>query len=263
MSTLYNDLESRKQHLEKTIEKKKLILQKAPKGRLRAFRNGKCYQYYLVDDFHPGNGRFLKKSEMKLIRALAQKEYDSKVLKACIEEKKTIDRMLRLYNSNAAAEQIYERIKDAKKPVTMPIELPDSEFKTSWQNRAYEGLPFKKDAPVFITDKEERVRSKSEMIIANTLRKMEIPYHYECPLSLDGTDVYPDFTLLRLEDRTEIYWEHFGLMDDDDYREKAMKKIELYERCGLFPGKKLIMTFETARQPINTQVIVSMIKAYL
>lgn len=43
----------------------------------------------------------------------------------------------------------------------------------------------------------ERVRSKSEKILADYFYRRKIPYKYECPLTLKGVGtVYPDFTFL-------------------------------------------------------------------
>ena len=39
--------------------------------------------------------------------------------------------------------------------------------------------------------------------------------------------VYPDFTLLSRKTGKEIYWEHEGMMDDQEYARKAVQKIDL------------------------------------
>lgn len=49
----------------------------------------------------------------------------------------------------------------------------------------------------------------------------------------------------------EMYWEHLGMMDDSNYVENALQKIALYEQNGIFPGKNLILTYETGKNPIN------------
>ena len=51
------------------------------------------------------------------------------------------------------------------------------------------------DMSNYITDAGERVRSKSELVIANLLYKNNIPYMYECPLKINNNTVYPDFTV--------------------------------------------------------------------
>ena len=45
------------------------------------------------------------------------------------------------------------------------------------------------------TNREEMVRSKSEVIIANELAHRKVEYGYEQPLTIDGVTKYPDFTI--------------------------------------------------------------------
>ena len=81
----------------------------------------------------------------------------------------------------------------------------------------------------------ERVRSKSEVIIADTLARHGVPYRYEYPLKLkSGRDgafrtIHPDFLCLNVRTRAEFYWEHFGLMDDPDYLERTLAFIRLFK----------------------------------
>ena len=41
-----------------------------------------------------------------------------------------------------------------------------------------------------------------------------------------------------------VIWEHFGLMNDPDYRKRALEKIELYRKAGYVQHKNLICTWE-------------------
>ena len=70
------------------------------------------------------------------------------------------------------------------------------------------------------------------MIIADILDEFSVPFLYEKPLQLRGGIVHPDFTLLNIRERREIYWEHFGIMDDTDYRNNAFQKLRNYEASG-------------------------------
>lgn len=125
-------------------------------------------------------------------------------------------------------------------------------------------MKFKEDAPEYYSDKGERMRSKSEIIIANILNKNGIPYRYECPIKLkSGETYYPDFMVLNVRERKEMYWEHLGLMGDYDYRERNLAKILKYEANGLFMGDKLLLTFETSTQPLSTVTIERVVNKYL
>ena len=62
--------------------------------------------------------------------------------------------------------------------------------------------------------------------------------------------------------REEIYWEHFGMMDDPNYVENAMQKLMLYQQNGIFPGEQLIITFETRKNPLNQKQILNLVEHY-
>ena len=113
-----------------------------------------------------------------------------------------------------------------------------------------------------MTENGERVRSKSEKIIADKLHALGVPYRYEYPLVLDGNmKIYPDFMMLRMPEREETYLEHFGLMDDEGYVEKVMWKLNTYERNGIYLGVNLFITYETGRNPLNTKTFDRLIRS--
>ena len=62
---------------------------------------------------------------------------------------------------------------------------------------------------------------------------------------LDGITIYPDFVIRHPVTGEYYYWEHFGIMDEEDYRNHACKKINLYCKNEILPFVNLIMTFET------------------
>ena len=90
---------------------------------------------------------------------------------------------------------------------------------------------------------------------------MGIPYRYEYPLVLNNNIVvYPDFTILRMPERQEVYLEHFGMMDDMNYVDTALLKINSYEMNDIYLGVNLFVTYETSRQPLNTKKLKEMFK---
>ena len=128
----------------------------------------------------------------------------------------------------------------------------------------YVGNTFYKEGLRYETEQGERVRSKSEKIIADKLHAMGIPYRYEYPVYLSGYEtVYPDFMLLKTKTREEILFEHFGLMDDPDYCENAISKLQKYSQNGYFLGKNLIVTFELPKVPLDMNVLEQMLKEVL
>src|SRR3546814_20689982 len=82
----------------------------------------------------------------------------------------------------------------------------------------------------------DKVRSKSEVIIANLLHQAGIPFTYEEPLyAEDGSFFLPDFTL-RVGGEKYL-WEHWGMMSDEGYSAHRQKKKAWYENN--FPGRLL------------------------
>ncbi len=78
------------------------------------------------------------------------------------------------------------------------------------------------------------VRSKSEVIVADTLTRLGISYEYEKRLpGIEGTmDDFrlPDFTVSYEGD--SFYWEHLGMLSVPSYREQWERKREWYEKNG-------------------------------
>lgn len=140
---------------------------------------------------------------------------------------------------------------------------PDEDFIAAWQHLPYTGKPFEINAPEFFTSTGVRVRSKSEIIIADALDRAGIPYRYEFPASIKGWGtLYPDFTGLDVRTRKEIIWEHFGLMGDTDYSENTLQKIAHYAASGYILGKNLIATFESGTTPLSAKQVQGYIKAH-
>ena len=100
------------------------------------------------------------------------------------------------------------------------------------------------DQLVYLTDSGVLVRSKSELIIANALNQTGVPFRYEAALVLGGASRFPDFTIYRPFDGKMFLWEHLGLMDQNEYRQKTIEKLTLYARYGFFPFDNLICTYE-------------------
>ena len=79
----------------------------------------------------------------------------------------------------------------------------------------------------------------------------------------NGLTYHPDFKVLEMKNREIVYWEHFGKMDDPEYVDKVVRKLNAYTQNGIFPGKNLIVTFENSKRPLNLKSINLMIEQYL
>lgn len=145
-----------------------------------------------------------------------------------------------------------------------PIEPIWEKELARWYDSEYHGKEFYEGTAEIVTEKGERVRSKSEKILADYFYRNNILYQYEKPLYLKGYGtVYPDFTFLSKKTRKEIYWEHEGMMDKPEYAKSAVKKIESYQRNGIHLGERLILTFETELTVLNSQIVEELVERYL
>jgi hypothetical protein len=117
------------------------------------------------------------------------------------------------------------------------------------------------------TLREEMVRSKSELVIADRLHSNGVDYIYEHPLTLGGHTRYPDFTIEDAESGRKIYWEHCGLLIDPTYRRRWEAKLEWYRENGVSPWKEgggpggsLIVTADSPEGGISSREIEKLIQ---
>ena len=224
-----------------------------PEGYLRISSDkGHVRFYHCVED---RLGKYIPKQQSQLARQLAQKTYQEAVIHIATGRLKQISRLLADY-ADDEIEQIYLSSHAERQALITPLEPTTDQLIYDFQNETYKGKEFQEGVPVILTEKGERVRSKSEKILADYFFRNGIPYKYEKPLFLKGFGtVHPDFTLFSPKFRKEIYWEHEGRMDDPVYARNAVKKIYGYEQNGLFEGERLILTYETEETVINTKDI--------
>ena len=248
-------LEERETYLQLLKEEKEKMLKGAPEGYLRVCQSRNKIQYYERTNPKDFSGTYINDVNMKIAYQLAQKDYDQKILRAIEKELKAIQRYKEAY-PNKTIEQIYDSLHPARQRLILPIRESDEEFIAHWENVEYKGKDFFYDTSEHYTAKGERVRSKSEVIIADALNRAGIPYRYEYPLYIKGLEyINPDFTILDVKRRKEIIWEHLGLMDKPEYAENNVYKINCYERSGYHMGDNLICTFETKQNPLNQKLV--------
>ncbi len=257
-------LDKEKKQLEELLEKVKNELRnlekKVPKGaKLRVVKHNDTYQYYIRTEKTQKTGTYIKQQNHALAEILAQIEYDQILITRLRKNIKDITLFQAKSFENpfiAARDQLPELKRDM---IKIPY-ITDEDYIYDWVTQDYPRKSFKESVAEYITKKGIRVRSKSEIIIADILDMLEIPFLYEKPLKLQEGIVHPDFTLLNVKEKKEVYWEHFGMMDDIEYRNHAFFKIRNYENSGVYLNDKLIITFETSKYPINTRCIKNMLE---
>lgn len=254
---LTDDINARHEIVSRMIFQAEEKLKTFPDGNIKIRHIGSKAYYYLTGADNLSGEKML--TDKTLIDALIQKRYITKVLSAARIESAYLQKVIKGY-PEPVAENIYELLKDDRKASVRPIVLTDEQFVSKWKNTPYSKKPFSNDIPSFITLNGEKVRSKSELIIADRLYNSGIPYRYECALriSKDGRilTIHPDFTILRISDRKIVYLEHCGKMDDPEYAEKhVVKRINLYSHAGITVGGGLFLTFESSETPLDINVL--------
>ena len=282
-------LEKRLTNLKVLLERAKRSVKTTPQGHLRISQKGNSIEYYHITTPKDSRGKYIPLSKENLARQLAQKDYEEKALKLIEEEIKATQRYLKqvchnkvdkkkstVENSNRKTitklTELYSKMTPARQALITPFTLTDAQYAEVWQSVTWTGHPFSEETPVYTTARGERVRSKSEVLIADALTRHSIPYRYEYPLNLHSAEkagsktsltFYPDFLCLNKRTRNELYWEHFGLMDSPEYANNATKKLRIYTENKIFPGSNLILTMETQTEPLTSHQLEQIIEGYL
>lgn len=125
--------------------------------------------------------------------------------------------------------------------------------------------PFKPEQLKHPVLDESKVRSKSEVIISNILLAAGIPFVYEVPIFIDGKMLLPDFRILSLIDlKTEIIIEHQGMIFVDEYAQKHIRSVKLYLKSDEWvPNKNLFFTFDDAKETLDVQQVISILRKYV
>ena len=234
-----------------------------PKGNLRCATVGNSFQYY--------NGtKYLGKKKRKLAEEMANRDYNEELLILIREKTARLEKLMKAlsYDFNAP-EKLYDGLHPGRRRLIKPLLVSKEEFIRQWQEEPYERWEIRDDDmhTNILTAKGERVRSKSEKIIADALYRLGIPYRYEYPLRLiERRKIVtrrPDFIVLDTRTLEEKIIEHLGMMGDELYYRKNMEKIDLYEKNGYLIGRNLILLHETAESPLDTTIMEQYLTEFL
>lgn len=86
------------------------------------------------------------------------------------------------------------------------------------------------------------------------LYENHIPYTYEKELNVGRFKKIPDFTIEDEESGDVWYWEHCGMMNDENYSKRWDAKEKLYVANGIVVGKNLIVTKEYGNGLDSTEI---------
>lgn len=101
--------------------------------------------------------------------------------------------------------------------------------------RRERGSVFLEERLIHRTGNGLAVRSKSELLIAEALENKNVPFRYEQPLTRGGKTYFPDFTISDEITGRTVYWEHLGMLDDENYVRSWNRKSSWYRSNGILP----------------------------
>ena len=206
-------------------------LELLPEGTLRCWQvNGSEYLCWRRKD----KDQYLSRSrpeDMRIANDLVRKAFLKESLRGLKEKIKSLEKMRKIYVPHD--------------PVTVSENL----------SAAYQipEIREREALPCFYPQRAEEMplRSKAEKLIAVVLQSRGLEMQYEREIMADGVAMRPDFTIRHPKTNELIYYEHFGLVDKEDYYRIVTRKLMLYWHEGIRLGDNLIATFETKERPLD------------
>lgn len=239
---------------------KKVNLDKIEGSLIIRNKSGKIEYYHQYYKDNEKIRKYIK--DEKIASYLATKSFYTKVVSDIEKRLKLLEDLYTEYKKEDPSEYFSSLAEDRKKLIHPIIPL-EEQVVSKWYEKKHVGKGFDSDSILIETKNGERVRSKTEKILCDMFYDNNILYKYECPLVLSNATFYPDFTFISPKTNKEIYWEHFGRMDDGKYVNSAIKKIKLYEKNQIFLGQNLIVTFESSNQNLDYEWASDLIHRFL
>lgn len=258
--TFYEQMKNQYQKLNKEITELEQEISTLPDGEFYCTRNRRWYKWFQSI----GNGElpnYIPKSNRDFAQQLAYKKYLTLQLEDLIQEKEAIESYFLKYSQeNSGLDEFINH------PEYQKLLYPNLNKKTKelmkWMKEPYEKCTSKPGHLIHKTVTGEMVRSKSESLIYMYLYMNHIPFRYDAALELGQVTQFPDFTIRHPKTGEYYYWENHGMMDDPKYIQRTLTKLETYIMHGLIPGKKLITTFETLKEPLDVEEVQEIVRRY-
>lgn len=173
-------------------------LQKMPAGKLLArVENGKNYYMQFVSK-SANHGEVIRRGitqNQPLLHALARKGYLRQSLKLLDKNIPALEKLLAAHKA-PTPDNIIKSLPKAYQELPPEAFLPNLRRQMEWETVEYEQNTYRQESKIHITAKGLKVRSKSEVIIADKLDDYGIPYHYDELIYIENQTLSPDFIIL-------------------------------------------------------------------
>lgn len=262
---MIQNLDSRLSKLQAQRDYLRHKLSTFPEGELSIQKNGSYHRWIIKTE---EKKTYCPKSNRSLAELMALKKYYSLLLLEVEEELSLLNSYKNKFSSASRSTDL--SASDLLSEASPYYELLQTHFAKNklpvsvqkWCAEVYETNSSHPENLIHTTLAGHKVRSKSEVIIANLLYTSGIPYRYEAALILNEMTIYPDFTILHPTSQQFFYWEHFGMMDKNNYCDAACNKLKSYCYNGIYPSMQLITTYETGKVPIRSEQVQQIISQY-
>ncbi len=258
MKITRENIENRIKEINKELEKITKLEKKFPQGELQCLKNENRYKWKVKGE---KGLHYLPKTERNQAETLALKKYCECRKKELESEVAGWNAYLRKTDKIKVSSEYLLNHPEYGRLLAKNFRPLDKELQR-WQEEPYEKSTKHPENLLVQGTHGKMLRSKSEAIIDRMLYQNKIPFHYEEKLVLDGTILYPDFTIRHPKTGQVYYWEHFGMMGNPEYCNHACDKIKLYCRHGIIPSVNLILTYETKQCPLNADKVEIILQEY-
>ena len=228
-----------------------------PDGKLVHVKAADGERYYVEvrDGERPSRRGITRRPD--LVATFARKEYLRKALAVIDHDVRTLERAVRRYKRFDPEEVVgslssayrdlpldafYHPLVDT---VALSLDATDEQRIAShaaWGAEAPGPSDYLPEGRTLRTSRGERMRSKAEVLIAETLYSYGIPFRYEQELEAGGATFHPDFTFEGAGGK-EFYLEFCGMMDDPAYVEGHKRKRSAYEAAGIAEWDNIIYLY--------------------
>lgn len=239
------ELNLRKNDLERRIRINEDKLKNSPQGTLVYRKDGNGYRYYRQISQGNVRTRTYLTDQKEIVRL-----FEKRLWKAWIKDYQQELLAIEAYLENSPGPEAVVQLLSNEAMLRI-LQKGYAE----WASADYERNTAYPEDLIYEGANGLKVRSKSEGDISFGLDDGTLPCRYEPKLKIGERKVCPDFQIIHPLTRQEFLWEHFGRMDDEVYEQRAYDKIALYKRNGYFPGDNLIITFEDKQHPLTKRKI--------
>ena len=256
----------------KRIEKQLIECRKDLEDEIRYLPEGDLYcykangiRYYSERVPQKGNHkkehRYGVSKDRDRLYSLVRKEYAVKAIDLLEKDIRSIQTLLKRYkpfDENSVMKEFVEKHPELTEGIYYGI-MSDNE----WAESFVPDGSFRQSGLKSLAADGSMRRSLGEIIIGSRLKHYGIAFKYEAPINHPDLPYVPDFTIMRPRDKKIIYWEHLGMVNNDEYMRHNYQKLNKYEEYGIVPWDNLIVSYSNYDGGINEKLIDSLIHGWL